>query len=462
MMKRWSAILKRLPLRSIAYYFLTGLILVVPALMNGSPLVYADSGAYMRVAFDLEAPVDRPIGYSMIIRACTWRATMWTVIYFQGMVASWLLSEVLRQLFPRSGQLWRLHVLIIAGLVLLSSLPWYAAQVMPDVFAGLLALLVFLLCFGRGIGTIKSLFLFLLLFLFTISHYSFMAMMLGMLVLLPLLRVSRWGRKASGPRFWRNWAVLLACSMTGILFVMASNYQQGRGMVLSAASDLFLAAKLCESGVMYEHLNRTCPERPQPMCERMDELNTTAMHYVWTMGAPIRYDYTGLDDASRNIAPLVDEVLTDPRNWGLLIWSSVNSTVIQLTQFSIGSGIEPYRENSTPGQVYRDKLRHELPMYMNSLEQRGQWRLDTVNLLAGPVLLVSLLSIILCWPSGSIRWQLFIIIMLLIILLNAGATGALANVYDRLQARVTWLLPLVAMLLAVRRSNALWIRSARA
>lgn len=457
-MKHWSAMFKRLPWRPIAYYFLTGLILVVPALMNGSPLVYADSGAYMRLAFDLEAPVDRPIGYSMIIRACTWRATMWTVVYFQGMVASWLLFEVLRQLFPRSGQLWRLHVLIVAGLVLLSSLPWYAAQVMPDVFAGLLALLVFLLCFGRSIGPIKTMFLFVLLFFFTISHYSFMAMMLGMIVLLPVMRSLRWGRRAMGPRFWRNWTGLVTTSVAGILFVMSSNYQQGRGLVLSAASDLFLAAKLCESGVMYQHLDRTCPERPQPMCARMNELNTTAMHYVWDMGAPIRYDYTGLDDASRNISPLVHEVLTDPRNWGSLIWSSVNATLIQLTQVTIGSGIEPYRENSTPGQVYQDKLRHELPLYMNSLEQRGAWRLETVNMLAGPVLMIALLVIVMCWPSGSIRWQLFVIVLLMVVVLNAAATGALANVYDRLQARVTWLLPLMAMLLAVRRSNLRWFR----
>lgn len=265
-----------------------------------------------------------------------------------------------------------------------------------------------------------------------------------------------------GSRAWRNWTSLVAITVAGILFVMTSNYQQGRGMVLSGASDLFLAAKLCESGVMYEHLNRTCPERPQPMCERMNELNATAMHFVWDMGAPIRYDYTGLDDASRNIAPLVHEVLVDPRNWGGLIWSSFTATLIQLAQVSIGSGIEPYRENSTPGQLYQEKLRHELPMYMNSMEQRGAWRLETVNMLAGPVVLVSLLVVVLCWPAGSIRWQLFLIVLLLMVVLNAAATGALANVYDRLQARVTWLLPLAAMLLALRRSNVRWVAWTRA
>lgn len=446
----------------LAYFVLTGLILVVPALMNGSPLVYADSGTYMRFAFDIEVPMDRPVGYSLIIRACTWRATMWTVIYFQGAVTSWLLFEVLRQLFPRSRSIWRLHMLVITTLVLLSSLPWYAAQVMPDVFAGLLALLVFLLCFGRMMGTVKTAFLFVLLFFFTISHYSFMAMMLGVVALLPLLRISRWGRRAMGPRPWRNWTGLAVTTAASILFVMASNYQQGRGMVLSAASDLFLAAKLCESGVMYEHLNRTCPERPQPMCERMNELNATAMHFVWDMGAPIRYDYTGLDDASRNIAPLVHEVLVDPRNWGGLVWSSITATLVQLAQVSVGSGIEPYRENSTSGQVYQDKLRHELPMYMNSVEQRGAWRLETVNMLAGPVLLIALLVIVLCWPSGNIRWQLFVIMLLLMVVLNAAATGALANVYDRLQARVTWLLPLAAILLAVRQSNVRWVSWTRA
>ena len=442
--------------RQLGYYLLTGLIVVIPALMNNSPLVYSDSGTYMRLAFDLEPALDRPIGYSLILRALTWRATMWTPIFFQGAVTSWLIFEVLRQLFPGRMRLWRVHLVLLVALLLLSSLPWYAAQLMPDVIAGLLGLVVFLLFFGRALGRVKLVFLWVLLFFFIISHYSFMAMMMGLATTLLLARATPWGRHSMGRSFWKTWTGFAAIIAAGFLFLLGLNDRYGRGFVMSPTSDLFLAAKMCESGVMYEHLKRTCADHHRPLCDRMDELNTTAMHFVWDFDAPIR-DRLDLDVASAKVAPLVHEVLTDPRNWGMLIWTSINATLIQLAQVTIGSGIEPYRENTSPGLVYQWQLRHELPMYMNSLEQRGAWKLDTVNILAGPILVLSLLITVLLWPMRMPRWKAFSLIVVATVILNAAATGALANVYDRLQARVTWMLVFLALLLLLRLRKQKWL-----
>lgn len=449
MKQNWPAML-RAAAGELAYVLLTGIIVVVPALMNGSPLVYSDSGTYMRVAFDIEPPTDRPVGYSLLIRATTWRATMWTIIYFQGAVVSWLLLEVLRQLFPNAQRIKRAHMLLLAGLVLLSSLPWYAAQVMPDILAGLLGILSFLLFCGRRLGKAKTILLWMLLFIFTISHYSFMAIMLGTAIGLLAARSIRTWRRAFAERFWRNWVGLLASTLAGILFVQWNNHQHGHGWVLSPTTDLFMASKLCESGVMYEHLKRTCPGNPRPVCARMDELDKAAWHFVWKMESPMRAGHSGLDDASQELKPLMQEIFHDPRNWGLLAASSINATLMQLLQFNIGSGITPYREDSAPWIFYRDKLRHELPMYMESRQQSGMLKFGALNALAGPVLLISLMIILFFWPVDSVRWQTLTALLLLTILLNAAATGALANVYDRLQARVTWLLPLLALLLLAR------------
>ena len=141
-------------LRHAAYLLATGLLAVVLAFVNKYPLVYSDSGTYILSSFTLEPAADRPIGYGLIIRAVTWQSTLWTVVLFQGVVLSWLLWEVMRGLFPEDRVLWRRHLAVVAALVLLSSMPWYAAQVMPDFLTPLIVLILYLLFRAPELGRV--------------------------------------------------------------------------------------------------------------------------------------------------------------------------------------------------------------------------------------------------------------------------------------------------------------------
>ena len=382
--EKWS------PGRKLGYHLLAGLIIVLPALMNQAPLFYSDSGTYMRFSFALEPPVDRPIGYSLIIRAVTWQASMWPVVFFQGAMASWLIMTVLRQLFPGMERLWRAHLLVVGLLTFTSSLGWYASQVMPDVLAGFLGIMIFIVFFGRRVNRLGLAFLWVCMFFFTIAHYSFMAMIGVMILFLLVLRATRWGKRVMVVNFWRNWLGLVAVLTAGFLFLMNLNDRYERGAVLSPTSGLFMAGKLCESGVMYEHLHRVCKEHHRPICDRMNELDRPGMHYVWDEGAPIREHYEDMIEASVHADTLVSEVLSDPRNWGMLAWTTIHATLVQLAQIDVGAGLEPYRENSGPWYVYRERLPQELPLYMNSLQQRGLLPIDTVDLIATPTLYVAL------------------------------------------------------------------------
>lgn len=436
-------------LTRLGYHLLVGLIVVLPALMNQAPLYYSDSGTYMRFAFDVEPPIDRPVGYSLIIRAVTWQASMWPVVFFQGAMASWLIMAVIRQLFPALEWPWRQHVIVVGLLTFISSLPWYASQIMPDVLAGYLGLMLFLVFFGRRMNRLGLALIWTCMFFFTISHYSFMAMMIVMLVFFLVLRATRWGQRVMVFNFWRNWLGGVAVVLAGYLFIVSLNDRYERGAVLSPTSGLFMAGKLCESGVMFEHLNRTCKEQPRSICDRKQDLTRMGMHYVWDEGAPIREHYD-LIDASAHADTLVHEVLSDPRNWGMIAWTTVQATLIQLAQIDVGSGLDAYREETAPWYVYRAKLPHELPLYMNSLQNRGMLPIHMVNTITTPALYISLFLIILLWPARTGRWKAFALIAVGIVVANALCTGAIANVYDRLQARITWLLVLLALLLVVK------------
>ena len=440
-------------LKAILYYMITGLILVIPAIMNNAPLVYSDTGSYLNASRTLLPMIDRSVGYAFIIRAVTWQSTLWTVVFFQGMVASWMIHRTMRTLFPAMGNAWRPHVIVLVVLLALSSLPWYASQLMPDALSGYIALGIFLLLFGRGLSTTEVVLLWAFLFFFTIAHLSH-------LVITLILAATIWLFKLIGSgRPWRpTWWTVAGVAVTpllGILFLVGYNARHGQGFVLSPTSSLFISGKLIESGTMRIYLDRTCHTNPHRLCANRDDLSRTGMYYVWEENAPTR-NGVSMTDASRALDPLVRDILSSPHMWPVLMWTSALATLEQFLQVDIGSGLHDYGEGSAPYSLISQHWQHELPGYMNSTQQRNAWWFVLLNPLNMWVMLASCCFLVVRWPvAGPLRWRAFILLLVVCVFANAAATGALANIYGRLQARVTWLLLFGALLLALQRSSKL-------
>ncbi|MBK6891883.1 MAG: hypothetical protein IPH00_01780 [Flavobacteriales bacterium] len=132
-------------LRSLGYYLFTGMLVSGLAFINQYPLVYADTGAYLANSYTLIPSDDRPIGYGLIIRAFSWQSTLWPVVIVHGMVASWLIMLLVREVISEKKRHTAIHLTLLAFLLLCSSLPWYAAQLMADNFTPLILLIAFLL-----------------------------------------------------------------------------------------------------------------------------------------------------------------------------------------------------------------------------------------------------------------------------------------------------------------------------
>jgi hypothetical protein len=448
--------LEKIPWRFLAYHFLTGLILVVPALINKVPLVFSDTGTYLESARTLLPPVDRPIGYGLIIRATGWQASIWPVVIVQGMLASWMIRRTMQALFPAMGANWRPHLAVVVLLLLISSLPWCASQLMPDVFTSLVALGTFLLLFGRRMGILETGFLLLVVFFGTITHLSHPWMVLGAL--------GAWAFIVRGGPLRKLRARLAAAVLlpvAGLAFIIGFNAAHGLGAVLSPTSDLFLAGKLIESGAMRIYLDRTCATDPVYLCTYKNELVNNAAHYVWSEQAPTRMG-RDLVASSEQVRPVVHALLADPRMWGTLAWKSFMATASQLVHVDVGAGLSPYREESAPWWPIAGQYAHEVPHYLASRQQLGGWDLAPINRMGHLVLALSGLLIALAWPGRRcVRWHSFLVLMVAMVVANAAITGALANVYDRLQARITWVLVLAALLLVLQRLRpwcARWVR----
>lgn len=104
------------------------LVLLVPALWNGFPLIYPDTGGY------LERPL---LGTLEMGRSALYGAFLltgaplhfWPNIAVQALIMAWLIFLVLRAHGLARPAL-ALGIVIV--LALTTSLPWFASQLMPD------------------------------------------------------------------------------------------------------------------------------------------------------------------------------------------------------------------------------------------------------------------------------------------------------------------------------------------
>src|SRR6188508_2632005 len=119
---------------------LAAAILLWPALWNGYPLVFADTGTYLSQAIEHYAGWDRPIFYSLFLLPLHMTLTTWPVIAAQALLVVHVLRLVQRTLLPDASVWWLLP--LAGALAIGSSLPWFVAQLMPDLFTGVLVLVL--------------------------------------------------------------------------------------------------------------------------------------------------------------------------------------------------------------------------------------------------------------------------------------------------------------------------------
>ncbi len=435
------------------FLYLIGATFLISALAfyNRYPLVFSDSGTYIRSAFTLEPPSDRPIGYGLIIRAVTWQSTLWTVVLFQSFMLAWLLWETLKKVLPAKTSLPRVHLILVLCLVLFSSMPWYAAQIMPDIFTPMIALVMYLLFRAPELGWWKRGFLWVCLFFFLITHYANTAM--AVLLLASLGAVKLAGRSHSDwPRFWPNLGGMAAVLASGILFTAWYNGQHGLRYTFSPTSNVFLAARLCENRMLGDFLDGHCADKGYSICAYKDALPVLPTDFIWKENSVVSR-MGGLVEADSLLAPVVHDFFREPAFVGRFIRNSLTASVVQLFQVNAVSGMSPYMEDSAPYYEMAKRLPGEFSSYVTDMQNNGAWW-DTIffNRVVQLALVLSLCF--LAWTRRAWRahteLRLLVPFLLGWVVLNAMVTASLANVFDRLQSRVAWLVVLAACMALVQ------------
>jgi len=114
------------------------------AIINGMPLLFPDTAAYVISGASLSVPWDRPIYYGRFTRPFLF-ANLWPIVILQSAVilcALWAVARVVRG-EVRAAQ----FTVLVLALCVFSGLPWVAGQVIPDIFTTVVILGFFALCF---------------------------------------------------------------------------------------------------------------------------------------------------------------------------------------------------------------------------------------------------------------------------------------------------------------------------
>ncbi len=425
--------------RSVPVILIASLLLLLPALYNGFPMVTSDSGAYIANGFELTVPLDRPLGYSIFIRLFSLGVTLWGTVICQALILSFLLQRISRYLLGPVYQP-QLFIGIVLVLTIVTSVAWFCGQLMPDIFTAILFLAVitwFFAPFGRLWQQIL-----LLLFIYGVllQHNSNALILLCFsLVLLGYRIVRRTGNL-------RQPALLIGLSITSLLTFSAMNAIAGKGFRPSAGTHVFLMCRLVESGIMDKFLAENCNNNDYKICAFKDQLPNRQWDFMWDQNGAL-YKTGGWEANEAEYSRIERNILTTPKYLALFLFKSAQATLRQLPQVYIGDGLTQMGPGSSPYNNIAHYHQHELKEYSAAQQQTSGL---PFNLFNGIIIVFSFLlgaGVLFTWKNGMHPlWATLFRMVLLYLLCNAAITATFSTVLGRFQARIFWLLPFFCLL----------------
>jgi hypothetical protein len=494
-----------------------------PALWNGYPIAFADTGTYLSQAMHHYLGWDRPVFYSLAIDGLHLGLTTWPVIVAQAAVAVLVLDQTRRAMGVPRGWLPPL----IVFLALTTWLPWLASELMPDLFTPLLVLLLSVLVFAPSPPAEEtarpSLWarwrrpaLVLLAAFMIATQQSSVPLSISLLSLMLPLRLIIDFRLRAAARLTRNpvagspaagspaagspvtgspaagspaagspvtgspaagspaagspvtgsrgagkpfaarpaatrptagrLATPLLAPALAVAAMMLVNTIGFSRVSISPYGNVFVLARVIYDGPGMDVLRQQCPSHGWVLCPFLDRFPDTANRFLWDKNSPVM-----LAGGHRAVSADADAIIqaairAEP---GKLLAATVDNTLVQLTRFASGDGLNAWPEQVDPW-IDNDFSATERAAFHAARQQRGAlevppWLAAThrATALAGIAAALALLP--LTWRRRPIA-AAFLLTALLSLPVSALVTGGLSAPHDRYQSRIVWLPACVAFL----------------
>lgn len=472
-------------LRMISLLLVAGILLSWPAVWNRFPLMFYDTSSYVaRSAILAKALVHspkssaqpsgaaipstdrtsvtgrissnpfflRPIFYSLWLVPFSLTPTFFLIPLGQGLLSAYVIYRLIRRVAPPSTPVF---LGTIALLALVSSLPWHASYVMPDIFTGLVVAMSFVVMREWNErswpGRILDVGLLTLGICVHLSHLPLTAGLIG--VYLATNALIHRNNLAELARASAGVAAVGAALLLAAGLLVASNYAAVRKPTISESSPLFLLARLVGDGPARTYLAQACPSHHYRLCDEQSRFDSggpgsVSDRFLW-----------GADGTVKRLASpeLLSEAQTIDRETIRTYPTAVTGNILrngllQVLKIQLDRAL-----NAVPPPFVITGIDRISPRLgasaLASRQATGGFPLQTLRIVQDLALAMAIVATA-SLAAGYRRaispdaWY-FVGTVALALVGNAIITGGLSDVHDRYENRIEWLVVICPVILGL-------------
>jgi hypothetical protein len=435
--------------RSVLAWILASIAMVValmtPALWNGFPLIFPDTGGYLTRPIEGTLGMGRSALYGLFLYAGVPFA-FWSNAIAQAALTAWLIVLTMRAQ-GLGGRPW-LALGIVAMLTVGTSLPWFAGQLMPDILFPAAVLALYLLAFHAGQHAMWERFALAAVIVVAIpSHMAAAGMCVAVIAALWLLpRIKQFALPK--PRLWFAAGAVAA----GVALCPLSNLAITGSFGFTPGGSSFLFGRLIEDGIVARYLNERCPDPSLRLCAYKADLPDGADGWLW--GDTPFYKLGGWEDYADEEK---DIILATLARYPLMhAETAIAATLEQFYSFQTEVSIE---NNEPTIGTFADRIPQLFPQFMRARQQANHFNVAPLNLLHVPIAALAIAGLV-----GGLIWRrrlkiapelaALCLTILLALAANAAICGVFSHPVDRYQSRLVPLAPFAMALLIARRQRA--------
>jgi hypothetical protein len=417
--------------------------LLAPAWINGFPFVFADTGGYLARPFEHALTLGRSALYGLLL-ASGIQLDFWPIIIVQGLIVLWLVRLALRTHTILHGV--GTFSFTAAILVMLTSLPWYAGMLMPDIFVLIAVLAFYLLAFShQRLRRMEQALLVVLVGFAMSSHMSIVALVGALMVVFAVVKLFAARLALPSPHFTRA----AGAATLGIAISVLSNLAITGQLRLTPGGSTFFFARLLQDGIISRYLADHCPDPEIRLCAFRAELPQDSDEWLWG-NSPLEKlgGWEAFESEARRI--IIRSMLAYPWQHAR---TAIAATVEQFFKVATGEGFHA-RDNWHAEGMFRRYAPDAVARFTASRQQHDAFKFEFLNAIHVPVaLLTAMLLPVFSVQFRHIRPQLaaLAITVFFALLANAAICGIVSNPNPRYQSRIAPLAVLVTLIILVDR-----------
>src|SRR5262245_15752711 len=423
--------------------------LLAPAIWNGFPLIFPDTGGYLERPFECTLEIGRSAPYGALLAASI-PLDLWPTVTIQALLTLWIVALVLR--VHGLGERPALFSALVVSLSALTSLPWYVGQLMPDIFLPLATLALYVLAFHHAaLARWEMCALVVFTAIAMAFHMTIVALALALVCTFAMLKPMASRLRLPPPALAWPAAALTA----GLVAAPLSNLAITGTFAFTPGGTTFLFGRMLQDGIVARYLADHCPDGTLQLCAYRDRLPATTDDWLWNEGSPL-FQLGWWPAFEPEAGRIVRESIV--RYPGKQIVAAATSAVVQLTQFQTGEGMHAV-DNWHAGSVLTNYAPRAAALMRASRQHHNQFDFTLINMVQVPLAWLSMAALVLvigarrAFPDRASA--ALAATCLLALLANAAICGIFSGPDHRYQSRIVWLAPFaVAVALLTRRADA--------